>query len=275
MKKHEIMIIWEAINSNPNGDPDAGNSPRQDVISGKGYTTDVCIKRKIRDAVSLIKGLKDGFDIIIKNGESIEKSISENVTDGSSPESIKDNFFGKFCKRFWDVRAFGGVFSTGSLKKYPWAKITGPVQISFSESVSKIYPQNICITRCIDTKDTDKTTMGRKDFIPYGIYITKVFVNPFLCERSGFTDDDYDVLVEAIKKMFDLTKSSSRPEINIINMYEFTHEDQLGSAPTNVLFDGIVVSPKIEEPSCRGDYDFFCRWDTDELPDGITLTKHI
>jgi CRISPR-associated protein Csd2 len=49
--RHDILILFDVTNGNPNGDPDAGNMPRIDPTSNKGLVSDVCLKRKIRNYI--------------------------------------------------------------------------------------------------------------------------------------------------------------------------------------------------------------------------------
>ena len=72
--RYDFVFYFDVKDGNPNGDPDAGNLPRIDAETGVGLVTDVCIKRKVRNYVQLIKINNDiakkGFDIYIK-----EKSV--------------------------------------------------------------------------------------------------------------------------------------------------------------------------------------------------------
>ena len=65
--RYDFIMLFDVENGNPNGDPDAGNMPRVDVESGYGFITDVCLKRKIRNYVELVKEGEAGYNILVKH----------------------------------------------------------------------------------------------------------------------------------------------------------------------------------------------------------------
>ena len=66
--RYEFVLFLDVENGNPNGDPDAGNMPRIDAETGLGLVTDVCLKRKIRNYVDIVKNGIEGFDIYVREG---------------------------------------------------------------------------------------------------------------------------------------------------------------------------------------------------------------
>jgi CRISPR-associated protein Csd2 len=66
--RYEFVYLFDVKNGNPNGDPDAGNAPRQDYETGKGLVTDVCLKRKIRNYVDIAKGNQAPYEIHVREG---------------------------------------------------------------------------------------------------------------------------------------------------------------------------------------------------------------
>lgn len=64
--RYDFVLLFDVKDGNPNGDPDAGNLPRVDAETGKGLVTDVCIKRKIRNFVGLMRNCERPFDIYVK-----------------------------------------------------------------------------------------------------------------------------------------------------------------------------------------------------------------
>ncbi len=72
-RKHDFVFLIEAIDSNPNGDPDNAGMPRTDLVSGQGLITDVAIKRNIRNTVSLITTLepREGRVIYVEAGTAL------------------------------------------------------------------------------------------------------------------------------------------------------------------------------------------------------------
>ena len=71
-RRYDFVLLFDVVNGNPNGDPDAGNAPRVDPETGHGLVTDVCLKRKIRNFITLVKSdpatgqPEPGYDIYVK-----------------------------------------------------------------------------------------------------------------------------------------------------------------------------------------------------------------
>ncbi|MBM4427174.1 MAG: type I-C CRISPR-associated protein Cas7/Csd2 [Chloroflexi bacterium] len=66
--RYEFVYLFDVNKGNPNGDPDAGNAPRQDYETGKGLVTDVCLKRKIRNYVDITKNNQAPYEIHVREG---------------------------------------------------------------------------------------------------------------------------------------------------------------------------------------------------------------
>ncbi|MFZ2539862.1 MAG: type I CRISPR-associated protein Cas7, partial [Oscillospiraceae bacterium] len=152
--RYEFMVLFDVENGNPNGDPDAGNSPRIDAETGYGIVTDVCLKRKIRNYVETVKEDQEGYKIYIKQG--VPLSVSDTtaythvgVDEKTVIKSGKDKEILDFmCKNFFDIRTFGAVMTTFVKANLNCGQVRGPVQISFARSIDAIVPQELTITRC-------------------------------------------------------------------------------------------------------------------------------
>lgn len=121
--RYDLVLLFEVKNGNPNGDPDAGNAPRIDPETGHGLVSDVCLKRKIRNFVTLAKTSPDGkpepgYDIYVKQGAILNKQHER----AYAVEGIKDADKGAdrvelarqwMCQTFFDIRMFGAVMTTG------------------------------------------------------------------------------------------------------------------------------------------------------------------
>jgi CRISPR-associated protein Csd2 len=299
--RHDFLLLFEVTNGNPNGDPDAGNMPRIDPNTNRGIVTDVCLKRKIRNFVELFPPSREsdtanGFKILIKQGAVIEteQKKGEDIAGSELPngtDAQKAEFAIKWlCREFYDVRTFGGVLSTGSgvLKGSAFGQVRGPVQFSFGQSVSPITPLEVSITRCAVTAEKDKEnerTMGNKHIVPYALYVAKGYVSPSFAERTGFTQADYDLLIEAILHMFTNDPSAARAEMVVRGLYDFEHvgthadanddqqkkqnlrETSLGCAHAHKLFEGIQIALKggKEFPESFADYNVKNFWTGENL----------
>lgn len=302
--RHDILILFDVTNGNPNGDPDAGNMPRIDPTTNKGLVSDVCLKRKVRNYVIEFPPSPtndDGnlFDILIRQGnilnDELKKGIDEaakSLDKGARDKQKAEAAMKWLCRKFYDVRTFGGVLSTGKdvLKGSAYGQVRGPIQFTFGRSYNSITPLDISITRCAVTKPDDEEkerTMGNKHIVPYALYAAKAYVSPVFAERTGFTDKDLDLFFEALQHMFTHDQSAARAEMTVRGIYDFEHvgsqhpnnaeqnkkEARLGCCHAHKLFEGIEVKlkPGKEFPESFSDYEVTCPSNQEDLPKGVNL----
>jgi len=274
--RYDFIYLFDVKDANPNGDPDAGNLPRVDPETGHGLVTDVCIKRKIRNFVQMthaesqgqdVEDEGPGYDIYVR-----EKAILNLQHDrayrklGQDPKKAKQPEIEKarkwMCRNFYDIRTFGAVMATD----VNCGQVRGPVQIAFSRSIDPIVSSEHALTRCAVTtvreserQSGDNRTMGRKFTVPYALYRTHGFVNPFLAKQTGFTEDDLELLWESLKNAFQFDQSAARPAGSMAarRLTVFKHNTELGNAPSHQLFEAVTVQCKegVEVPRAFSDYD--------------------
>ncbi len=271
--RYDFVLIFDVKDGNPNGDPDAGNMPRLDAESGHGLVTDVSLKRKVRNFVTLVKGEQPRFDIFIKEKAVLNQQIERAYAKGTAVEAAMDAWKAWqkdkkknskpdrhyediardwMCNNFFDVRTFGAVMSTGdedseSKLKKTAGQVRGPVQLTFARSVEPIVALEHSITRMAVTNEKDlekERTMGRKHTVPYGVYVAHGFVSSFLAKQTGFGDEDLELVFQALSEMFDHDRSAARGEMSTRGLYVFKHDSELGNAPAHALFDRLQVKPK-------------------------------
>ncbi len=279
--RYDFVMLFDVENGNPNGDPDAGNTPRIDSETGLGYITDVCLKRKIRNYVELCKEGEAGYNILIKP----DRSLNSKFTGAYEEEGLEKKQKGKkaddvkkardfMCKNYFDVRAFGAVMSTGD---DPCGIVRGPVQINFARSISPINIQDITITRQArtseDRMETGETEMGRKSFIPYALYRAEGYVSASLANKiTGLDDDDLELLWTAIINMFENDHSAARGKMCMRKLYIFKHENILGNCPSHILFDKINVEEVSAPPRKFSDYKITV---DENMPEGVELISKL
>lgn len=262
-KRYEFVLLFDVENGNPNGDPDAGNMPRIDLETSHGLVTDVCIKRKVRNYVDLVKDGVQGYGIYVRDG-SVLNTEHRKAYDylGIEPESKKlpkdsetaEKLTRFMCDNFYDIRTFGAVMST----EVNCGTVRGPVQFNFAKSVDPIYQQEVTITRMSVTKEGEEKTqeMGRKSIVPYGLYKMEGYISAELARRkTGFTEDDLTLLWEALINMFEHDHSAARGKMATRKLIVFEHETSLGNAPSHMLFDKVTVKATHEPTRQFSDYE--------------------
>lgn len=281
--RYEFVLLFDVKNGNPNGDPDAGNLPRIDPETGYGVVTDVCLKRKVRNFVELSKGAETGYNIYVK-----EKAI---LAERRTPayEAVKDKQDGAdkiaaardwMCHNFFDVRTFGAVMST---TQNNCGQVRGPVQFSFSESTEPVCPLEASITRMAvetakeaDKQSGDNRTMGRKTYVPYGLYRVHGFISAPLARQTGFSEDDLELLWMALLNMFDHDRSAARGEMAARKLIVFKHESALGNAPAHKLFDLVKVKKcSTADVPARSFADYAVSIDYSARPDSVEIIEKL
>jgi len=279
--RYEFVILFDVENGNPNGDPDAGNMPRVDAETGIGIVTDVCLKRKIRNYVELIKNDEPGYKIFIKevlNDKLEEAYKARGLEKDKKVETDNVKIARDFmCENYFDVRTFGAVMSTGDFK---CGVVRGPVQINFAKSIDPIATQEITITRMAITnqKDASKgtTEMGKKSFIPYALYKAEGFVSASLAKNvTGFDDKDIELLWEAIINMFEHDHSAARGKMIVRKLIVFKHEGILGNAPSHTLLERVNVQRINEDIPARKYSDYIVSVDKSNMPIGVMVDEKI
>ncbi len=289
--RYEFVILFDVENGNPNGDPDAGNMPRVDPETGLGLVTDVCLKRKIRNYVETVKEDATGWRIYVKDGVPLNRSDNQayaalSITEKDVKEKKKaDPELDRkvrdwMCANFYDVRTFGAVMTTFVKAALNCGQVRGPVQLGFARSVEPVMPQEVTITRVAITKEDDAekkdTEMGRKYIVPYGLYRCEGYVSANLARKTtGFSEEDLELLWEAILNMFENDRSAARGKMAVRELIVFKHDSELGCAPAWKLFEAVKVeradTDSIAPARCYQDYRVTV--DEDALPAGVTCRR--
>ena len=290
--RYDFVFFFDVKNGNPNGDPDAGNMPRIDPDTSRGIVSDVCLKRKIRNYVDLVKGeeIDDpdvaegelGYKIYVQeaavlNDRNRKAYVHYDMKPASKklPKAKEDQLkVTKFmCDNFFDIRTFGAVMTT----EVNCGQVRGPIQLCFAESVDPVLPLEMSITRMAVTnvKDAEKEkTMGRKQYVPYGLYRAEGFISAALAEKTGFSQEDLDLFFEALMNMFENDRSAARGLMASRKLFAFKHESKLGNAPAHKLFDAVSVKRLIEDGAeVRAFSDYEIVVDRAAIPEGVELLE--
>lgn len=320
LRRHEFVLFFDVTNGNPNGDPDAGNMPRMDPETGHGLVSDVCLKRKVRNYVEDFAESDHKRDprrhrIYVTEGAILNEKHREaylaerpddakikkaaKLTPDSDEEAQRIRQF--MCDNFYDIRAFGGVLSTGINA----GQVRGPVQFAFGRSVEPVLPLEVSITRMAATSEKerkeredgndeekrgDKRTMGRKHIVPYGLYRAHGYVSASFASHpvkgTGFSEADLELLFEAVKTMFEHDRSAARGEMATRKLVAFRHASALGNAPAPELFNRVKAwrlfrgerhepgDDKLDNaPPARSFADYSITVNRDNLPKGVEILE--
>lgn len=296
--RYEFVILFDVENGNPNGDPDAGNMPRIDPESGLGLVTDVCLKRKIRNYVEKVKEDEKGYKIYIREDVPLNRSDREacqalgvnETNDSKQTEALKKlkksdpdvdmKLRDYMCEHFYDIRTFGAVMTTFVKASLNCGQVRGPVQLGFARSIDPIISQEVTITRVAITTEKDaenKTTeMGRKSIVPYGLYRAEGYVSANLARKvTGFSEEDLELLWEAIINMFEHDHSAARGKMAVRELIVFKHSKELGDCPAYKLFDAVEVKKNENVVYPRQYQDYTVQVHEDQIPGSVEVKRMI
>jgi CRISPR-associated protein Csd2 len=279
--RYEFVYLFDVENGNPNGDPDAGNMPRIDPETNYGIITDVCLKRKIRNFVEIVKNRMKPYDIYVqekailteKQGEAYANEEIQKAEGADKIARARD----WMCRNFYDVRTFGAVMS---LKENNCGQVRGAVQMNFARSIEPVVPLEITITRMAvatekeaKSQDGDNRTMGRKNILPYGLYKAEGYISAHLAKQTNFSEDDLQLLWDGLINMFDHDRSAARGKMAARVLVAFQHDSALGNAPAHLLLGRLNVVRETNGKPARAYTEYKVSLDETNLPKGITIHK--
>lgn len=269
--KIDFALVLSVRHANPNGDPLNGNRPRE-TYEGYGEISDVCLKRKIRNRMMDL-----GAPVFVQsNDRCIDgcKSLKDRADSIPALKKEKDaDVYAKVaCQTWLDVRSFGQVFAfkNGGEADGVSIGVRGPVSIHPAFSVDPVEISSLQITKSVNgvsgaKKSSD--TMGMKYRVDFGVYTTFGSINCQLAEKTGFTQEDADLIKQALLTLFENDTSSARPDgsMEVIRLYWWEHNCKSGQYSSAKVHRCLHVKSTCETPHSAEDYEITC----DEL-DGLT-----
>ena len=256
------------------------------------------MKRKIRNYVETVKEDEKGYKIYIKEEvplnrsdreaceslgveETDDKKVTEALkklkkSDPKADEKLRDYM----CDNFFDIRTFGAVMTTFVKAALNCGQVRGPVQLGFARSIDPIISQEVTITRVAITTEKDaenkSTEMGRKSIVPYGLYRAEGYISANLARKvTGFSEEDLDLLWEAIINMFEHDHSAARGKMAVRELIVFKHSKELGDCPAYKLFDAVEVKRKEDVIYPRKYQDYIVNIHEDKIPDSVEMKRMI
>jgi CRISPR-associated protein Csd2 len=278
----DFVYLFDVRDGNPNGDPDAGNSPRIDPETAQGLVSDVCLKRKVRDWIAAAKPGVEGYNVYVK----LHSALHEQREPAYKALKIDDKKKGKdkadevsrarqwMCQNYFDVRAFGAVMS---VKEFNCGQVRGPMQFTFARSIDPIADLEQAITlKAVQASEKAEQQrsehgyiigdFGRKSIVPYALYRSHVFFNPHFAADTGFNAEDLETSIEALKMMFEIDRSAARGQMSAQILGAFVHSSPLGNAPAGKLFDGIEAKRSNSDKPARDFRDYAVTFNGAALP---------
>jgi CRISPR-associated protein Csd2 len=283
-KRHDFVLFYDVTGGNPNGDPDNGNAPRTDPETGHAWVTDVALKRKVRNFIA--DAYPDTKILVSEETSALNKAMresSEHLKMPTIPKGKKRSALdqkavaAEMARRYFDVRAFGAVMSTGA---DPGGQLRGPLQFTaLATSVEPIRAADLTITRILPTTEQavdegKDREMGSKHTVPYALIRAHGFYSPSLAAKTGFTAQDLERFWDALQRMWSLDRSASRGLTGCRGIHIFTHNDRYGRCHADRLFSRITATRTTDGPARHfSDYTIGANTNTTELAElGITYT---
>lgn len=265
--KIDFVVLVSVKNANPNGDPLNGNRPRTDY-NGIGEISDVCIKRKIRNRMQDL-----GECVFVQSDERSDDGAKSLKERAECLKKIKDadEYAKTACEKWIDVRTFGQVFAFSGFNCKS-VGVRGPVSIHQAVSVNPVEINSMQITKSVSGEkknggEKGKDTMGMKHFVRFGLYEIKGSINVQLAEKTGFSEEDAELVKKCLRTLFINDTSSARPDgsMEVLKVFWWKHnckDGQYSSAKVHRLVH-INLKDGIDIPSSVDDYEIT----VDSLPE--------
>ena len=221
--RSEILFLYDATNTNPNGDPLDENKPRIDEETGINIVTDVRLKRTVRDYLFDYKGI----EVFIRE---IREEDGNLRTKEKRLEEFKDNE--ELIEKCIDVRLFGATTAV----KGKTMTLTGPVQFKYGYSLHRVDLIYIKGTTVMPSaQDRRQGTFTEKYILPYSLIVFYGIVNENAVKVQNILlkEDDIDLLLEAMwngtKNLISTSKvgQMSRLLLQVIHKEENYHMGEL------------------------------------------------
>lgn len=273
--KIDFAVVFSVKNANPNGDPLNGNRPRE-TYDGFGEVSDVCLKRKIRNRMMDL-----GYPVFVQSDDrNVDGIRSLSDRAGAAPElkeagKDKEKYAAAACEKWMDVRTFGQVFAFKSKDKGAEGDgvsvgVRGPVSIQTAVSVAPIDISSMQITKSVNSETSEKKssdTMGMKHRVDFGMYVTYGSINHQLAEKTGFSDEDAEIIRQILVTLFENDASSARPDgsMEVCKVIWWKHNCFLGQYSSAKVHRCLKVSRKPGVEIAKSQEDFEIR--VEELPD--------
>jgi CRISPR-associated protein Csd2 len=269
--RYEFTMIFDVENRDFKSDIYSENDILIDWETGHSVVTDLYLKRKIRHFVNRTCEGKEQHKILFQSDKPLGQKYEEaykvcDLTtgkkgkDASAVSVVKDYM----CRTYYDVRTFGAVMDDS---KNPCGSVHGPVQISFARSFDPVCSQEQAIPKQLMTKEN-----GDKNDMNYALYRVDGFISASCAEKTGFSEEDLEILWNAIVHMFDSVRKA-KGKFRMRKLIVFKHENPLGNAPSVRILENVLIKKKedVDIPCKFSDYTITIK----EMPEGIEVIEKL
>ena len=188
MNNSEILYIYDAKQCNPNGDMDNQNKPRMDYDRMINLSSDVRLKRYIRDFSHVYEGeelfITDEAEDSKERGEQIKKLKKEH-------------------KDLIDIRLFGAVFAESGANTH----LTGPIQFTWGYSLNKVELEE---SKTITSSFNSGEGIGKDFRVKYSLLAYSGSLNAKIGGKTNLSDKDVNLFDKAMIKAIPLCRTRSK-----------------------------------------------------------------
>ncbi len=212
VRNADILFLYDAVMTNPNGDPDEENKPRMDELTRRALVSDVRLKRYLRDY-----WLDQGRDVWVRKldgGETVTASerlkglaeVYAQETGAKKPDLKKASkeFIEWLLDRLIDVRLFGATMpiGAGDATRGGMLTFTGPVQFSWGYSLHPVELMPPTITSTFAGREEGEKgeygTMGKDWRLYYACIAFYGHISRARAKKTRLQPEDLGVLEEAL-----------------------------------------------------------------------------
>lgn len=213
-KHSEILFLWDAKMTNPNGDMLNDNAPRYDESDRRAVVSDVRVKRTIRDDLQYRKGKT----VFVNNAEQVQ-SAETRFAELKSTLNEKDDK--KVFLSCIDNRLFGGVAPKSNLQ------IIGTVQFSWAKSLNETETILSQGTGAFGKDNSLNKTFRTDNYIPYGLFAMYGTINSLSANKTNASEEDVadmlDSMWQGTKLLNTRSKVGQKPRMLIRVIYKDTY----------------------------------------------------
>lgn len=215
MNNSDILFLYDAKLTNPNGDIDEENRPRMDYERSLNLVSDVRLKRYIRDYLEQL-----GYDIFVgkvdgntvnatKRIEELFKNYEGKVKNKKKLSEEEQNWM---LDQLIDVRLFGATMPIQSEDKGGSMAFTGPVQFNWGYSLNKVnLVESASITSHFgSSSDSDGGNIGKDYRVYYSFLAFHGVISGHRAKHTRLKDEDVELLDQAMVKSIPLSATRSK-----------------------------------------------------------------